>query len=68
MNYSDDPNNPYKRIFSYSFHFPNHGFSLPKQKTAEQLIAELDLVDEVVDAMETYPTAERMLAALLESK
>ena len=43
----------------HSFKFPNH-----KHETAEEMIARLDEVDEVVDAMESYPQAKKMLDKL----
>jgi len=55
-----------KRIF-LTWTVNNWGYwnkNLTPSKSAEQLIAELDLVDEVVDSMEKYPTAERMLSEL----
>lgn len=37
---------------------------IQKQETADEMIARLDEIDEVVDAMETYPQAKKMLDKL----
>lgn len=50
--------------FSFST-FPVYSFkNIQKQETADEMIARLDEVDEVVDAMETYPQAKKMLDKL----
>lgn len=50
--------------FSFST-FPVYSFRhIQKQETVDEVIARLDEVDEVVDAMETYPQAQKMLDKL----
>lgn len=61
-----DPNKKFDDLFknfSFSFHtVPINSFNLfQKQETPEEMIARLDEVDQVVDAMTSYPTAETML-------
>lgn len=54
--------------FSFST-FPVYSFShIKKQETVDETIARLDSVDETVDAMTSYPTAERMLNNLFNKE
>ena len=48
--------------FSFST-FPIHSFKFPhhKQETAAEMLTRLDNDDAIIDAMTSYPTAERML-------
>ena len=49
--------------------FPIHSFKhIQKQETVEEAIARLDEDDAVVDAMTSYPTAERMLNDLFNKE
>lgn len=61
-----DPNKKFDDLFknfSFSFiQFPsNQLFNFSPQETPEEMMARLDEVDKVVDAMTSYPTAETML-------
>ena len=49
--------------FSFSTVPVNFNY-IQKQETADEMIARLDEIDEVVDAMETYPQAKKMLDKL----
>ena len=54
--------------FSFST-FPVYSFkNIQKQETVEEAIARLDEDDAVVDAMTSYPTAERMLNDLFNKE
>lgn len=54
--------------FSFST-FPVYSFKhIQKQETAEEMIARLDTDDAVIDAMSSYPTAERMLNDLFKKE
>lgn len=55
--------------FSFST-FPIHSFKFPvtKQETVEETITRLDEVDEVVDTMQSYPQAKKMLDNLYGNK
>lgn len=64
-----DPNKKFEDLFkniSFSFHtVPINSFNLfQKQETAEEMIARLDEIDEVVDAMTEFPQAKKMLDKL----
>lgn len=72
-----EPQDPNKKLedilknFSFSFiQFPsNQSFNLfSNQETPEEMIARLDEVDQVVDAMTSYPTAENMLNELFKKE
>ena len=68
-----DPNKKFEDLFknfSFSFHtVPINSFNLfQKQETVEEMIERLDSVDETVDAMTSYPTAERMLNDLFKKE
>ena len=59
----------FNQIFSFSVPINTYKFShIQKQETADEMIARLDEVDEVVDAMTSYPTAERMLNDLFNKE
>lgn len=50
--------------FSFST-FPVYSFkNIQKQETADEMLVRLDEVDEVVDAMNEYPQAKKMLDKL----
>jgi hypothetical protein len=51
---------------SYSFTVPINAYHFPKYKkeTVEEMIERLDAGDAVVDVMNSYPTAEKMLNEL----
>ena len=54
--------------FSFST-FPVYSFKhTQKQETVDEMIARLDEDDAVVDAMTSYPTAERMLNDLFNKE
>lgn len=56
---------------SFSFNtVPIHSYKIPKSKreTAEEMTARLDEIDEVVDAMTSYPQAKKMLDNLYGNK
>lgn len=63
-----EPNKKFEDLFknfSFAFHtVPVNFNSFQKQETAGEMIARLDEIDEVVDAMETYPQAKKMLDKL----
>ena len=69
-----DPNKKFDDLFknfSFSFHtVPINSFSnlFQKQETPEEMIARLDEDDAIVDAMTSYPTAERMLNDLFNKE
>lgn len=53
--------------FSFSTVPVNFNY-IQKQETVSEMIARLDSVDETVDAMTSYPTAERMLNDLFNKE
>ena len=65
-----------KKKFENLFKNLNFSFStvpvsfnyIQKQETADEMIARLDRDDEIVDAMTSYPTAERMLNDLFNKE
>lgn len=57
----------FNQIFSFSVPINTYKFSnFQKQETAEEMLARLDADDAVIDAMTSYPTAERMLNDLFK--
>jgi len=59
----------YDNLFTslnFSFTVPTNAYQFPKYKkeTVEEMIARLDEADAVIDAMTSYPTAEKMLNEL----
>jgi len=49
--------------------FPIHSFKhIQKQETTEEMLARLDADDAVIEAMTSYPTAERMLNDLFNKE
>ena len=68
-----DPNKKFEDLFknlNFSFStFPIHSFKhVQKQETVDEMIARLDNDDAVIDAMSSYPTAERMLNDLFNKE
>lgn len=67
-----DPNKKFEDLFkniNFSFSTVPISFNyIQKQETADEMIARLDEVDEVVDAMTSYPNAERMLNDLFNKE
>lgn len=67
-----DPNKKFEDFFkniNFSFSVPTYSFNhIQKQETADEMIARLDRDDEIVDAMSSYPTAERMLNDLFNKE
>ena len=68
-----DPNKKFDDLFknfSFSFHtVPINSFNLFQvPETPEEMIARLDEDDAIVDAMTSYPTAERMLNDLFNKE
>lgn len=54
--------------FSFST-FPVYSFkNIQKQETVDEMIARLDADDAIVEAMTSYPTAERMLNDLFNKE
>lgn len=54
--------------FSFST-FPIHSFKhFRNQETADEMLARLDQDDAVIEAMTSYPTAERMLNDLFNKE
>lgn len=54
--------------FSFST-FPVYSFkNIHKQETTEEMLARLDNDDAVIEAMTSYPTAERMLNDLFNKE
>ena len=51
----------FNQIFSFSVPIHTYKFPVQKKETAEEMIARLDADDAMIDAMTSYPTAERML-------
>lgn len=67
-----DPNKKFEDIlkninFSFTVPVGVYRFNQPVE-TVEETIARLDEVDETVDAMTAYPTAERMLNDLFNKE
>ena len=60
-----DPNKKYEdllRNINFSFTVPVGFYNFNKKvETAEEIVARLDAADAVIDAMTSYPTAEKML-------
>ena len=52
--------------WSYNFTMPANSYKTPqyKKETVEETIARMDFDDEIVGAMNSYPTAEKMLNKL----
>jgi hypothetical protein len=70
---SNDPNKKFEDLFknfSFSFHsVPLYSFNnIQKQETPEEMIARLDEDDEMIDAMNEYPQAKKMLETLFGEK
>ena len=63
-----DPNKKFEDLFkniNFSFSTVPVSFNyIQKQETADEMIARLNEIDEVVDTMETYPQAKKMLDKL----
>jgi len=63
-----DPNKKFNDLFknlNFSFTVPVGFYNFnQKHETPEEMIARLDEVDAVVDAMDSYPTAKKMLDKL----
>ena len=52
----------FNQIFSFSVPINTYKFShIQKQETAAEMLTRLDNDDAIIDAMTSYPTAERML-------
>lgn len=51
----------FNQVFSFSVPINTYKFNLTPPESVEDIVARLDNVDETVDAMTSYPTAERML-------
>lgn len=59
----------FNQIFSFSVPINTYKFTtFDNQETADEMIARLDSIDETVDAMTSYPTAERMLNDLFNKE
>ena len=59
----------FNQIFSFSVPINTYKFtSFEKRETADEMIARLDADDAVIDAMSSYPTAERMLNDLFNKE
>ena len=59
----------FNQIFSFSVPINTYKFTtFEKQETAEEMIARLDNDDAVIEAMSSYPTAERMLNDLFNKE
>ena len=71
----NDPNEPNKKFedllknvnFSFTVPVGTYKFNLPVE-TVEEMIARLDNDDAVIEAMTSYPTAERMLTNLFKKE
>lgn len=69
-----DPNKKFDDLFKnlmFSFHtVPINSFKFPlhKQETAAEMLTRLDNDDAIIDAMTSYPTAERMLDDLFNKE
>jgi hypothetical protein len=52
--------------WSYNFTMPTNSYKTPqyKKETVEETIARMDVDDEIVGVMNSYPTAEKMLNKL----
>lgn len=52
--------------WSYNFTVPANSFNVPqyKKETVEKMIERMDADDAVIDVMNSYPTAEKMLNKL----
>ena len=66
---SKEPNKKHGTWFNswnYSFTMPINSYNIPqyKKETVEEMIARLDEADAVIDAMTSYPTAEKLLNKL----
>ena len=65
----EEPNKKHDTWFTswnYSFTMPINSYNIPqyKKETIEEMIARLDEADAVIDAMTSYPTAEKLLNKL----
>ena len=69
-----EPNDPNKKHGTW-FNSWNFSFTMPvsssnflhyKKETVEEMIARLDEADAVIDAMTSYPTAEKLLNHLFK--
>ncbi len=58
----------YNQVFSFSVPINTYKFPVQKKETVEEMIARLDETDTVVEAMTSYPTAERMLNDLFKKE
>lgn len=67
-----DPNKKFEDLFkniNFSFSTVPISFNyIQKQETADEMIARLDNDDAIIDAMTSYPTAERMLNDLFNKE
>lgn len=54
--------------WNYNFTMPINSSNIPryKKETVEEMIARLDEADAVIDAMTSYPTAEKLLNHLFK--
>ncbi len=58
----------FNQVFSFSVPINTYKFPVQKKETVEEMIARLDETDTVVEAMTSYPTAERMLNNLFKKE
>ena len=58
----------FNQVFSFSVPINTYKFNITHPEPVEDIIARLDNVDETVDAMTSYPTAERMLNDLFNKE
>ncbi len=58
----------FNQVFSFSVPINTYKFSNQKKETVEEMVARLDEVDATVNAMISYPTAERMLNDLFKKE
>jgi hypothetical protein len=65
----EEPNKKHDTWFAswnYNFTMPINSYNIPqyKKETVEEMITRLDEADAVIDAMTSYPTAEKLLNKL----
>lgn len=58
----------FNQVFSFSVPINTYKFPVQKKETVEEMITRLDEADTVVEAMTSYPTAERMLNDLFKKE
>ncbi len=58
----------FNQVFSFSVPINTYKFSTPKKETIQEELVRYYQIDEMLDSMTSYPTAERMLNDLFKKE